>query len=145
MLQIMGKIALVFDLTSFQSVELYWLREKGKFWKKKKGSEDDFIASNKVNNERFIKYLGHIMQVEGRENNCIVLFWQFYDLDDSLSPLSCTQNVKLLYRISLRSGSLIYQLSNRIFILIPVRGRGNMLSESMCAFYSCCIHYKITL
>lgn len=31
MLQIMGKIALVFDLTSFQSVELYWLREKGKF------------------------------------------------------------------------------------------------------------------
>lgn len=112
----MGKIALVFDLTSFQSVELYWLREKGKFWKKK-GSEDDFIASNKVNNERFIKFLGHIMQVEGRENNCIVLFWQFYDLDDSLSPLSCTQNVKLLYRISLRSGSLIYQLSNRILYI----------------------------
>lgn len=118
---------------------------KRKILKKEKGSEDDFIASNKVNNERFIKFLGHIMQVEGRENNCIFLFWQFYDLDDSLSPLSCTQNVKLLYRISLRSGSLIYQLSNRIFILIPVRGRGNMLSESMCAFYSCCIHYKITL
>lgn len=74
MLQIMGKIALVFDLTSFQSVELYWLRGKREILEKKKGSEDDFIASNKVNNERFIKYLGHIMQVEGRENNCIVLF-----------------------------------------------------------------------
>lgn len=74
MLQIMRKIALVFDLTSFQSVELYWLRGKREILEKKKGSEDDFIASNKVNNERFIKFLGHIMQVEGRENNCIVLF-----------------------------------------------------------------------
>lgn len=134
--------SLIYLFSKCRIILAAWKRE---ILKKKKGSEDDFIASNKVNNERFIKFLGHIMQVEGRENNCIVLFWRFYDLDDSLSPLSCTQNVKLLYRISLRSGSLIYQLSNRIFILIPVRGRGNMLSESMCAFYSCCIHYKITL
>ena len=64
--------------------------KKGNF-EKKKGSEDDFIASNKVNNERFIKFLGHIMQVEGRENNCIVLFWQFYDLDDSLTTFMYTK------------------------------------------------------
>lgn len=74
MLQIMGKIALVFDLPLFKVQNYIGCVKKGNFEKKKKGSEDDFIASNKVNNERFIKYLGHIMQVEGRENNCIVLF-----------------------------------------------------------------------